>query len=164
MSLCYGQQIARNPYKELYRSESGVTLMQRTNISDETRISMEKQLEKATSDSERDMIKKSYSKSFEADKKMENDGMFFIYVPEKDLEEYNSISLMATKDKMKALLKVLSTGDFNNGDSVSERGVTFRYHGNGSFTVGKTRGGVLEVGFANRDDFIRMYEIMEKIE
>ena len=165
VSFCYGQQIKKNPYKELYRTESGITFMQQVNFSNGTRIEMEKQLEKAKTDTEREMIAKMFKNILTVDEKMEKDGMFFISVPEHGLEEYSNITFSATREKMKDLLKVLCTGDFDDGDSVNARNVVITYHKESNmFSVSKSTGGVLEVGFVERKHFEKMYEIMTKLE
>lgn len=161
---CYGQEIHRNPYKTICEMESGVTFEERVNLADESRIELEKQLEKAQTEAEKEYFKKVFGEMISSKEKMEKDGCFIISVPEFELEGYSTITFSATREEMMSLLKVLSTGDFRDGDFIKQKNVRFTYsEKTDKFTVSKTEWEVTSVGFVHRNEFKEMYEKMKEL-
>ena len=162
---CYGQEIRRNPYKTICEMESGVKFEERVNLADESRIALEKQLEKANTETEKEYYKKVFGEMIAFKEKMEKDGYYIISIPEFDLEGYSTIVFSATREEMMNLLKVLCTGDFGDGDSVKQKNVEFTYSAkDDKFTVSKTEWGVTSVGFVHRNEFKEMFEKMKALQ
>jgi hypothetical protein len=163
--ICYGQEIHRNPYKKLYETENGITFSERVNFSDQTRIEMEKQLERAHSEEEKKMIKEMFKDLISEDERMKTERLFFVSVPAYETDGYSNITFSATKEKMENLLKVLCTGDFNNGDYVNHNKVVFTYsEKDDMFIVSETEYGITSTGFVHRKDFKEMYAKMKDLQ